>query len=126
MKTTKLYIFLILLATSIGIAGCSNNDFDFSKDYDIPWKVSKITNVSPLTGEPGTSVVIEGENLGTDIVSSTGVTLGTEICEIVSQSDNSITIIVPSFASNEAVEVAVTNLHNRKYVFEENFIPIIH
>lgn len=54
-----------------------------------------------------------------------GITIGTEICTIVSQSATSITIIAPSFQTSEELDVTVLNLHNRKFVFEKKFIPIL-
>ena len=97
---------------------------EFSENYDIPWKISTITAVSPLSAVPGTVITIQGENLGSDLVSSTGITIGTEICTIVSQSATSITIIAPSFQTSEELDVVVLNLHNRKFVFEKKFVPI--
>ena len=125
MQTMKHLTYIFLLAFIVLAAGCSDNEFDFSENYDIPWKVSTITAVSPLTSVPGATITIQGENLGSDLVSSTGITIGTEICTIVSQSATSITIIVPDFKASEALDVAVLNLHNRKFVFEKKFIPIL-
>lgn len=125
MQTMQHLTYIFLLAFIVLAAGCSDNEFDFSENYDIPWKVSTITAVSPLTSVPGATITIQGENLGSDLVSSTGITIGTEICTIVSQSATSITIIVPDFKASEELDVAVLNLHNRKFVFEKKFIPIL-
>ncbi len=114
----------MMVAATAFLSGCGDDDFDFSKDYDIPWKVSTITSVSPLQATPGTHITIQGENLGTDLVSSTGITIGTEICEIVSQTATSIVVITPSFSSIDALDIIVTNLHNRKYTYESKFTPI--
>ena len=117
MQTMKHFTYIFLLAL--------DNEFEFSENYDIPWKISTITAVSPLSAVPGVAITIQGENLGSDLVSSTGITIGTEICTIVSQSATSITIIAPSFQTSEELDVTVLNLHNRKFVFEKKFIPIL-
>lgn len=72
-------------------------------------EISTITAVSPLSAVPGVAITIQGENLGSDLVSSTGITIGTEICTIVSQSATSITIIAPSFQTSEELDVTVLN-----------------
>ena len=118
----KHFTYIFLLAFTVLVVGCSDNELEFSENYDIPWKISTITAVSPLSAVPG--ITIQGENLGSDLVSSTGITIGTEICTIVSQSATSITIIAPSFQTSEELDVVVLNLHNRKFVFEKKFVPI--
>ena len=125
MQTMKHFTYIFLLALAVLVVGCSDNEFEFSENYDIPWKISTITAVSPLSAVPGVAITIQGENLGSDLVSSTGITIGTEICTIVSQSATSITIIAPSFQTSEELDVTVLNLHNRKFVFEKKFIPIL-
>ncbi|WP_321333112.1 IPT/TIG domain-containing protein [uncultured Bacteroides sp.] len=126
MKATKYLIYAVMVVAAPLLGGCGSNDeFDFSKNYDIPWVVSTITSVSPLEGVPGTSVTIGGENLGADFVPGTGIKFGTEICTIVSQTATSVTVTVPNLASAEAVEISVTNLHNRKFVFESKFTPVL-
>ena len=117
MQTMKHFTYIFLLALAVLVAGCSDNEFEFSENYDIPWKISTITAVSPLSAVPGVAITIQGENLGSDLVSSTGITIGTEIC--------TITIIAPSFQTSEELDVTVLNLHNRKFVFEKKFIPIL-
>ena len=125
MQTMKHFTYIFLLALAVLVVGCSDNEFEFSENYDIPWKISTITAVSPLSAVPGVAITIQGENLGSDLVSSTGITIDTEICTIVSQSATSITIIAPSFQTSEELDVTVLNLHNRKFVFEKKFIPIL-
>ena len=125
MQTMKHFTYIFLLALAVLVVGCSDNEFEFSENYDIPWKISTITAVSPLSAVPGVAITIQGENLGSDLVSSTGITIGTEISTIVSQSATSITIIAPSFQTSEELDVTVLNLHNRKFVFEKKFIPIL-
>ncbi|WP_296121699.1 IPT/TIG domain-containing protein [uncultured Bacteroides sp.] len=125
MQTMKHLTYIFLLALTVLAAGCSDNEFEFSENYDIPWKISTITAVSPLTAAPGTHITIQGENLDSDLVSSTGITIGTEICTIVSQSATSITVVVPSFQTSEELDVAVQNLHNRKFTFGQKFTPIL-
>ena len=105
MQTMKHFTYIFLLALAVLVVGCSDNEFEFSENYDIPWKISTITAVSPLSAVPGVAITIQGENLGSDLVSSTGITIGTEICTIVSQSATSITIIAPSFQTLCKVEV---------------------
>ncbi|MCI1647890.1 MAG: IPT/TIG domain-containing protein [Bacteroides sp.] len=122
---TKYYFIIVCIAIGGLLYGCSANDeFDFSKNYDIPWIVSTITSVSSLEGASGTTIIISGENLGSDLVPNTGIKMGTEICTIVSQTSTSVAVIVPNFASTEPVEISITNLHNRKFVFESKFTPI--
>ena len=125
MQTMKHFTYIFLLALAVLVVGCSDNEFEFSENYDIPWKISTITAVSPLSAVPGVAITIQGENLGSDLVSSTGITIGTEICTIVSQSATSITIIAPSFQTSEELDVTVLNLHNRRFVFEKKFIPTL-
>ena len=108
----KHFTYIFLLAFTVLVVGCSDNELEFSENYDIPWKISTITAVSPLSAVPGTVITIQGENLGSDLVS------------IVSQSATSITIIAPSFQTSEELDVVVLNLHNRKFVFEKKFVPI--
>ena len=99
----KHFTYIFLLAFTVLVVGCSDNELEFSENYDIPWKISTITAVSPLSAVPGTVITIQGENLGSDLVSSTGITIGTEICTIVSQSATSITIIAPSFQTSKSL-----------------------
>ena len=100
----KHFTYIFLLAFTVLVVGCSDNELEFSENYDIPWKISTITAVSPLSAVPGTVITIQGENL--------------------SQSATSITIIAPSFQTSEELDVVVLNLHNRKFVFEKKFVPI--
>jgi len=126
MKATKYLIFAILVVAVPFLGGCDSSDqLEYSKNYDIPWIISSITSVSPLEGAPGTSVTIGGENLGADFVPATGITFGTEICTIISQTATSVTVTVANLGSSEAVEISVTNLHNRKFVFESKFTPVL-
>lgn len=109
MQTMKHFTYIFLLCPCcIGSGIAVINEFEFSENYDIPWKISTITAVSPLSAVPGVAITIQGENLGSDLVSSTGITIGTEICTIVSQSATSITIIAPSFQTSEELDVTGT------------------
>lgn len=71
MQTMKHFTYIFLLALAVLVVGCSDNEFEFSENYDIPWKISTITAVSPLSAVPGVAITIQGENLGSDLVSST-------------------------------------------------------
>ena len=151
MKKIQKYIMIALMGVLITLAaGCQKEPLaeeDFSKDYDIPWIVSTITGVTPLTARAGETVTITGTNLDTDIlppttfsyycfsedfcipigIESSGVILGTTLCEIVSQSSTQVVFLVPSnaFATTKPVEISIINYHNRTFVYKDKFTPIL-
>jgi hypothetical protein len=102
-------------------AGCEEVK-EFSADYDIPWIVSTISNVTPLQAPAGAQLTITGENLGADFVPAINFFIGTLSCEVVSQSSTTVVIIVPEGIS-EPSDVSVRNLHNRTFVYTEQFRP---
>ena len=118
---------IILLAMIVAFTGCDNDEMDFSEDYDIPWIVSKITNMEPLEGTPGTNITITGENLGSDLVPADGFWLGTDNkFIIISQTETNVIVQVPTgLLNSEPMEVSVHNLHNRTFVYTEKFKPIL-
>ncbi|MDR0581431.1 MAG: IPT/TIG domain-containing protein [Prevotellaceae bacterium] len=154
MKKIQKYMMIALAGMLITLAaGCQKEPLaeeDFSQDYDIPWIVSTITNVTPLTARAGETVTITGTNLDTDIlppttfsyycfdmggtefcipigIESSGVMLGTTLCEIVSQSSTQVVFQVPSnaFATTKPVEISIINYHNRIFVYKDKFTPVL-
>jgi hypothetical protein len=119
-------LFAVLLGGMAALSGCDEKDF--SADYDIPWVVSKITNVTPSdsegypTGVPGTNITLTGENLGSEYVQSDGFLIGAVPCGIVSQSATSVVITIP-VDTKEPSDIVVRNLHNRTFVYGKQFIP---
>ena len=67
MKKIQKYIMIALVGVLATLtAGCQKEPLaeeDFSKDYDIPWVVSTITNITPLTARTGETITITGTNL---------------------------------------------------------------
>jgi hypothetical protein len=126
MKKIQKYMMIALAGVLVVLtAGCEKDPSagdDFSKDYDIPWIVSRITNVSPIEAAPGANITLTGENLGTNFVQSDGFSIGAFPCTIVSQNTTSVTITVP-MGVIEPSDISVYNLHNRTFVYKEQFIP---
>jgi hypothetical protein len=122
-KIQKHLLFIALLGgTAAFTAGCSKEK-EFSADYDIPWKVSRITNITPIEAASGANITLTGENLGADLVSPTdGFLIGTLTCTVVSQAATSVVITVPAKIT-EPEDVSVRNLHNRTFVYETKFRP---
>ncbi|MDR0429507.1 MAG: IPT/TIG domain-containing protein [Tannerellaceae bacterium] len=127
MKKYSIYIlFAVLLGGMTTLSGCDEKNF--SADYDIPWVVSKITNVTPLdaegypTGALGTNITLEGENLGSDYVQPDGFLIGGVPCGVVSQSATTAVITVPA-GIKEPSDISVRNLHSRTFVYGKQFIP---
>ena len=42
----KHFTYIFLLAFTVLVVGCSDNELEFSENYDIPWKISTITATS--------------------------------------------------------------------------------
>lgn len=63
--------------------------------------ISAITSFSPTSGLPGDTVVLNGSNLS----NPTSVRFGTVSAQIVSSTQNSITVIVPTGAGSGRIEV---------------------
>jgi hypothetical protein len=121
-KIYKYILFIALLGgTAALMAGCEEKEF--SEDYDIPWVVSRITNVSPLEAVPGTNITLTGENLGSNFVLSDGFSIGAYTCTIVSQSATSVVVTVPMNVV-EPSDISVYNLHNRTFVYGDQFMPL--
>jgi hypothetical protein len=128
MKKVQKYIlfFTLMVGTAALMISCEERelsaDEEFSTDYDIPWIVSRITNVTPIEATPGTNITLTGENIGTSFVLSDGFLIGTTPCAIVSQTATSAVITVP-VSIIEPSDISVRNLHNRTFVYEKQFIP---
>ena len=125
MKNIRYITVIALTFMASMLTGCfsETDEPDFSENYDIPWIVSEISNVNPLTGAPGSQITITGTNLGEDMVQQSGIKIGTMECEIVSQSATSLVVKVPSLLDPTPVEVSVKNLHHRTFVYPEKFTP---
>ncbi|MDR1780566.1 MAG: IPT/TIG domain-containing protein [Tannerella sp.] len=127
MKIIKYIQVFVLIASLPLLAGCDYNEDDitFSENYDVQWVVSKITGVTPLEGAAGTQITITGENLGTKYVQADGFKIGADACTIVSQSETQVVVIAPNFLQTEPAEISVYNLHNRTFVYEQLFTPVV-
>ena len=147
MKKIQKYMMIALMGVVVLLtAGCEKEYVaadDFSKDYDIPWVVSTITNVTPITARMGETLTITGTNLGTDWIEPgymdmqtftfiSGVKLGTSYCVIQSQSPTQLVIEVPAgnpwapaFTTTRPVELSIVNYHNRTFVYKDKFTPIL-
>jgi hypothetical protein len=149
MKKIQKYLLCLTLMATLAMFATSCSEKEFSEDYDIPWVVSTITGVTPLTAAPGTPITITGTNLSTEWVppsvmgqfcfdgggfeiciptglESSGVTIGTALCEIVSQTDTQIVILAPGgFSTTKPVDIWLINLHNRTFVYSQQFTPIL-
>jgi hypothetical protein len=123
MKRIQQYFMsVVLLGAMVALmAGCEEEK-EFSADFDIPWVVSTITSVTPLQAPIGAQLTITGENLGADFVPAINFFIGTLSCEVVSQNSTTVVIIVPGGIS-EPSDVSVRNLHNRTFVYGEQFRP---
>jgi hypothetical protein len=147
MKKIQKYMMIALMGVVvILVAGCQKEPLaeeDFSQDYDIPWVVSTITSVTPLTAPMGGTLTITGTNLGSDWIDSgyldmttftfvSGVRLGTLSCVVQSQSDTQLVIEVPAgnpwapaFTTTRPVDISIINYHNRTFVYKDPFTPIL-
>ncbi|MDR0694105.1 MAG: IPT/TIG domain-containing protein [Prevotellaceae bacterium] len=128
MKKIQKYMMIALVgAIAMLTAGCQKDtapEEEFSKNYDIPWKISRITNVTPIEAAPGSNITLTGENLGTDLVLPSGFLIGTLPCVVVSQAATTVVVTVP-MAVAEPMDVSVRNLHNRTFVYEQQFTPVL-
>jgi hypothetical protein len=127
MKTYRLLASILLCIAAFSFVACDfgEEEIDFSKDYDIKWTVSEITDVSPLSGTVGTQVTLTGKNLGSDLVQPGAIKIGTAECEIVSQSATSVVVKVPVLLDATPVEISVKNLLHRTFVYPQKFTPIM-
>jgi hypothetical protein len=128
MKKIQQYLMITLMgAIAVLTAGCQKDlspEESFSQNYDIPWKISRITNVTPIEAAPGTNITLTGENLGTDLVLPSGFLIGTLSCAVVSQTATTVVITVPATVT-EPLDISVRNLHNRTFVYKDKFIPVL-
>ncbi|MDR1500177.1 MAG: IPT/TIG domain-containing protein [Tannerellaceae bacterium] len=103
------------------LAGCADDNNEWSKDYDIEWPVSTITAVQPLQAAPGDLITITGVNLQHTYY----FYIGSFDCEVVNKSETSLTIRVPALVT-EASSISVFNVYRRTYVYPDGlFTPIL-
>lgn len=102
-------------------ACCTEDNNEWSKDYDIEWPVSTITGVQPLSATPGDIITITGTNLQHTYY----FYIGSFECEVIEKSETRLTIKVPALVT-EASSVSVFNLYRRTYVYPDGqFVPIL-
>jgi hypothetical protein len=100
---------------------CAEDNNEWSKDYDIEWPVSTITNVQPLSAVPGDIITITGTNLQYTYT----FYIGSFACEVTNMSDTQLSVKVPELVTEEST-VSVLNLYRRSYIYEGGlFTPII-
>jgi hypothetical protein len=123
MKSIKRYapVWILICLLTSGLASCGDDDdFEWSKDYDIEWPVSTITNVQPLNAAPGSTITITGTNLQHAYI----VYIGSFASDILTKSDTQLTVKVPA-AFSEPSTVAVYNIYRRTFPFTGGeLIPI--
>jgi hypothetical protein len=129
MKKIQKYMMITLAGVlAMLAAGCEKEkpspEDDFSKSYDIPWIISRITNVAPIEAAPGANITLTGENLGANLVLEDGFLIGTLPCTVVSQTATSVVIKVPDKVT-EPMDISVRNLHKRTFVYEKPFVPTL-
>jgi hypothetical protein len=112
----------ICLAIVTGILTCCTEDNnEWSKDYDIEWPVSTITNVQPLSAAPGDIITITGTNLQHTYY----LYIGSFECVINSKSETQLQVTVPATVT-EPSTVSVYNLYRRSFEYPGGlFVPII-
>lgn len=111
---------LYLPISPVGQAGCSDNESEFSENYDIPWKISTITAVSPLSAVP-VAITIQGENLGLRPCLSTILQSEAEICNHC-RNCNQYYNYCPKHRKSL---MTVLNCTTANLYFEKKFIPIL-
>ncbi len=111
----SLMCFIVLMLTS-----CSE-DKEWSEDYDINWPLTTIESVQPLSTVPGDIITVTGKNMQfTNIFY-----IGSFACEVVTTSENQLTVKVPDLVTKESV-ISVYNVYRRTFVFEKGvFTPIL-
>jgi hypothetical protein len=130
MKKIREYLMVTLAGVlAMLAAGCEKEkplpEDDFSNSYDIPWVISRITNVAPIEAAPGANITLTGENLGEDLVlPGSGFLIGTTPCAVVSQAATTVVITVPDNVT-EPMDISVRNLHKRTFVYEKPFVPTL-
>lgn len=87
---------------TVSVDGVNSNTFPFTYLQNIT--ATSLTQISPVllsaNGIDGTSVVLKGNNFGTDI-NNLKVTIGTQTAQLVSANDGSVTFLAPSYASSQ-------------------------
>jgi hypothetical protein len=125
MKTTiKQYLPFggwVCLAAAMSILVCCTEDKnEWSKDYDIEWPVSTITDVQPLAAAPRDTITVSGTNLQHTYY----LYIGSFDSEVVSKTETQLRVVVPSTVT-EPSTVSVYNLYRRTYVYDGGlFVPI--
>ena len=114
-------IWNCMCLTALLLVGCNTDENnEWSKNYDIEWPVSTIENVQPLSASPGETLTITGKNLQHTYY----FYIGTVSCTIDSKSDTQLQIIVPAQVRDES-PISVVNLYRRTFVYNLYFTPIL-
>ncbi|MDR1344171.1 MAG: IPT/TIG domain-containing protein [Tannerellaceae bacterium] len=114
--------FLCLMALAVLILTCCTEDNnEWSKDYDIEWPVSTITNVQPISAAPGDIITITGANLQHTYY----FYIGSFDCEVIEKSESQLKVKVPALVT-EASTVSVFNVYRRTYIYPDGlFTPVL-
>ncbi|MGM0375751.1 MAG: IPT/TIG domain-containing protein [Bacteroidota bacterium] len=118
MKNIFKNIIWLFLAMLVLLPACE--DKEWSEDYDIPWPVSKISELSTNEAEIEDVVSITGTNM--DNVNE--VLVGSTSCDILEEesSETQLTFQLPRRV--ETGEVSVRNEYDRDFVYEDAILRI--
>jgi hypothetical protein len=88
---------MVLIVVAIGVGGCGSSGSSTTGGGSNTPKTPIITGVSPTAGTPGTSLTITGSAFGATQAAGNGtVTFSTTTAPVVTWSDTSILVDVPS------------------------------
>lgn len=118
IKTHLLWTFLCFMV--LMLTSCSE-DKEWSEDYDINWPLTTIESVQPLSAVPGDIITVTGENMQFTNV----FYIGSFACEVVTTSENQLTVRVPELITQESV-ISVYNIYRRTFVFKNGVFTPIH
>jgi len=122
MKTRlNTYAPLGLLMLILSLTCCTEDNNEWSKDYDIEWPVSTITSVQPMSASAGDVITISGANLQFTNILYFGAIDCTK--DILTKSETQLTLRLPATVVQVGT-VSVYNLYRRMYVFTDLFTPL--
>jgi hypothetical protein len=105
----------------LALTCCSEDNNEWSKDYDIDWPVSTITNVQPISAVPGDVITITGTNLQHTYT----FYIGSFSCEVTEKSETQLKVVVPKAITEPSI-VSVFNLYRRTFEYTGGlFTPIL-
>ncbi|WNJ21067.1 IPT/TIG domain-containing protein [Pontibacter sp. G13] len=94
---------LVLL---VGFLGSCERETPYSENYDIPWPLPTISAIDPGTAEIGTEITLQGTNLDKTIRVLVGD--NRRSADIVSKSEESVTISVPRTAASGPITLSTS------------------